>query len=99
MNGLLEMMMVPAVFLRIVEMEKLGGPSAEDFRKAQQTADILGEHGDVLIHGGGKPGQCAELFNRTSHAIAVLAFVQGGVEIFGTRFEAKTPDEHSQKEK
>lgn len=84
--------MVPAVFLRIVEMEKLGGPTPEDLRKAQETADMLGEHGDILLHGGGKPGQCAELFNRTSHAIAVLAFVPGGVELFGTKFKAKPPD-------
>jgi hypothetical protein len=89
MNSLLETIIVPAVFLRVVEMEKLGGPTPEDMRKAQETADMLGEHGDVLLHGGGKKGQCADLFNRTAHAIAVLAFVPGGVELFGTRFEAK----------
>ena len=88
MNNLLETMIVPAVFLRIATMKDQGGPSAEDRRKVQETADMLGEHGDVLIHGGGKKGQCADLFNRTAHAIAVLAFVPGGVEIFGTRFAA-----------
>jgi len=87
-KGLLETMIVPAVFLRIVEMEELGGPTPEDLRKVQETADMLGEHGDVLIHGGGKPGQCADLFNRTAHAMAVLSFVPGGVELFGTKFEA-----------
>jgi hypothetical protein len=86
--NLLEIMMVPAVFLRIAEMEKQGGPSAEDMARAQETSGMLGEHGDVLLHGGGKKGQCADLFNRTAHAIAVLAFVPGGVELFGTRFEA-----------
>ncbi len=83
------MMIVPAVFLRIVEMERRGGPTDEDLQRASETADMLGEQGDVLIHGGGKPGQCADLFNRTAHAIAVLAFAPGGVELFGTRFEAK----------
>ena len=89
MNSLLETMLPPAVYLRLVEMERLGGPTDEDRKKAQETADILGEHGDILLHGGGKPGQCADLFNRTAHAIAVLAFVPGGVELFGTKFEAK----------
>ena len=89
MNSLLETMLPPAVYLRLVEMEKLGGPTPEDMRKVQETADMLGEHGDILLHGGGKEGQCADLFNRTAHAIAVLAFAPGGVELFGTRFEAK----------
>ena len=89
MNSLLETMIVPAAILRIMEMEKLGGPSAEDVRKASETADLLGEHGDILLHGGGKKGQCADLFNRTAHAIAVLAVAPGGVELFGTRFEAR----------
>ena len=88
MNSLLETMIVPAAYLRIAEIEKQGGPTPEDMVKAQETATILGEHGDVLLHGGGKEGQCADLFNRTAHAIAVLAFVPGGVEVFGTKFEA-----------
>ena len=88
MNGLLETMIAPAVFLRIVEMEKLGGPTPEDMKKVQETADMLGERGHVLLHGGGRKGECADLFNRTAHAIAVLAFAPGGVELFGTRFEA-----------
>lgn len=94
MNDLLEIMMVPAVFLRIAEMEKTGGPSVEDMEKVQETSDLLGEHGDILLHGGGRKGQCADLFNRTAHAIAVLAFVPGGVELFGTRFEGRRPPPH-----
>ena len=88
MNTILETMIVPAAYLRIAEIEKQGGPTPEDMVKAQETADLLGEHGDVLLHGGGRKGQCADLFNRTAHAIAVLAFVPGGVEVFGTKFEA-----------
>ena len=89
MKGLLPEMIRLAVILRIETLKEQGGPGAEDMKKARGTSDMLGEHGDILLHGGGKPGQCAELFNRTAHAIAVLAFVPGGVEIFGTRFEAK----------
>ena len=88
MKGLLPEMMGMAVFLRIKTLEQRGGPGAEDMARLMETSDMLGEHGDVLIYGGGKPGQCADLFNRTAQDIAVLAFVPGGVEIFGTKFEA-----------
>ena len=89
MKGLLPEMIRLAAILRIETLKGQGGPGAEDMRKARETSDVLGEHGDILLHGGGKPGQCADLFNRTAHAIAVLAFVPGGVELFGARFEAK----------
>ena len=89
MKGLLPEMMRMAAILRIAAMEERGGPGPEDMRKARETADMLGEHGDILLHGGGKPGECADLFNRTAHAIAVLAFAPGGVDVFGARFEAK----------
>ena len=88
MNELLQMMIAPAVILKIMEMEGRGGPSEEDRIKARQSSDLLGEHGDILLYGGGRKGECAELFNRTAHAIAVLAFCPGGVELFGQRFEA-----------
>jgi len=88
-NGLLEVMICPAVLLQIMQLESRGGPSEEDRIKAQQSSDMLREHGDILLYGGGKKGECADLFNRTAHAIAVLAFVPGGVELFGHRFESK----------
>ena len=88
MNEHLSEMMKMAVFFRVEELKAGGGPTAADMKQAQETSDILGERGDILLHGGGKKGECAEIFNRTAHAVAVLAFVPGGVEIFGTRFEA-----------
>jgi hypothetical protein len=66
-------------------------------KKAQATSDILGEHGDILLHGSEKPGECAAIFNRTAHAIAVLAFVPGGVELFGARFEAERTAEKGER--
>jgi hypothetical protein len=84
-------MMRMAVTLQIWMLQERGGPSAEDMKKAQETSDKLGEHGDILIYGGGKKGECADLFNRTAHAVAVLSFVPGGVEIFGAHFEATIP--------
>jgi len=89
MSSLIEIMMPMAVFLEVKAMEKSGGPTEKDMKDIQDTADILSEHGNILLHGGGKMGECADLFNRTAHAIAVLAFVPGGVEIFGAKFEAR----------
>jgi hypothetical protein len=97
MNEHLSSMMTLAVPLYIAMLQDRGGPTAEDMKKAQATSDILGEHGDILLHGGGKPGECAEIFNRTAHAIAVLAFVPGGVELFGARFEAERTAEKGER--
>ena len=94
MNGLLPEMMGFAVALRIMMLEERGGPSAGDMAKARETSDMLGERGHILLHGGGRKGECADLFNRTADAIAVLAFVPGGVEIFGRRYEAKAGRPH-----
>ena len=82
-------MMRMAVWLHIEQLKERGGPSQDDMKKAQETSDMLGERGDVLLCGGGKPGERAALFNRTAHAYAVLAFVPGGVSVFGAQFEAK----------
>ena len=88
MSGLLSETMRFAIPLHIELLKERGGPTADDMAKAQGTSKILGERGDILLHGGGKKGECAEIFNRTAHAIAVLAFAPGGVEVFGTRFDA-----------
>ena len=85
----LMLMMQMAVPLYIERLKEKGGPTPEDMKKAQETSDMLGERGDVLLCGGGKKGECAELFNRTAAAIAVLAFVPGGVTIFGGHWEEK----------
>ena len=88
MNNLLPTAIEPAVWLQIAMLKARGGPAAEDMQKAQETSHMLGERGDILLCGGGRKGECAELFNRTAHASAVLAFVPGGVTVFGRRFEA-----------
>lgn len=88
-NGdILRSMMQMAVPLHIMRLKEKGGPTAEDMKKAQETSDILGERGDILLCGGGKKGEAADQFNRTAHAIAVLAFCPGGLDIFGSHFEA-----------
>ena len=89
MNNHLSEAMRLAVFIRVHQLKARGGPTTEDMDEAMETGDVLGERGDVLLFGNrDKPGECAELFNRTAHAIAVLAFCPGGVHVFGTTFEA-----------
>lgn len=87
-NNPLAIAMAAAVPLHIMRIQAKGGPNAADMAKAQETSDRLGEHGDILLHGGGKKGEASDLFNRTAHAAAVLAFVPGGICIFGQHFEA-----------
>ena len=84
----LSSMLGMAVPLNILRLKEKGGPDSDDMKKAQETSDILGEHGDILLHGGGKKGECADLFNKTAEAIAVLSFVPSGITIFGQHFEA-----------
>ncbi len=84
----LAMAMSAAVPLHIMQLQAKDGPDAADMKKVQETSGLLGERGDVLLFGGGKKGEPADLFNRTAHAVAVLAFVPGGIDIFGQHFEA-----------
>jgi hypothetical protein len=71
-----------------MNLKERGGPSQEDWAKAREFSSVLGERGDVLLFGGGKKGESADLFNRTAAAIAVLSFCPGGVSLFGSHFEA-----------
>ena len=88
-NEMLPIAMAAAVLLYVMQLQEKGGPDADDMKQAQAVSDKLGERGDVLLFGGGKKGECAEMFNETARAIAVLAFCPGGIDIFGQHFEAK----------
>ena len=88
-DGLLQMMMATAVPLHIMQLQDKGGPDDKDMERARAVSDKLGERGDVLLYGSDKKGECAEMFNETARAIAILAFCPGGVNIFGQHFEAK----------
>ena len=87
-ENILKDLMSVAVFLHIEQIREHGGPSPDDMKKAQETSDLLGERGEILLCGGGKPGERADQFNRTAHAIAVLSFCPGGVTLFGSTFDA-----------
>lgn len=96
-QAVLEVALAAAVPLRICEMHAKGGPSDLDWTTAHDYGMVLGARGDVLQYGGkGKggvegegKGSAAALFNRLAHALAVMSFCPGGVQIFGRRYEAE----------
>lgn len=86
-ESILPLMMDAAVPLRIAELQRRGGPDAADFNAAREFGSVLASRGDVLMYGG-KPGEAAELANGMAQALAVMAFVPGGVSVFGRRWVA-----------
>ena len=70
-------------------IERVRWSQYADFERARKVSNVLGEKGDILLFGGGKKGEAASIFNETAHAIAILAFCPGGIDIFGSHFDAK----------
>lgn len=51
--------------------------------------EVLGEKADILLYPTKKNyNQALEILEGLTDAIAILAFVKSGVELFGTRYEA-----------
>lgn len=76
---------------KIWELQRRGGPSDNEFEQARLVADIVAEKGDVLLYHSPKKGETAQIFKELSWAVAVAAFLPGGVEIFGNHYEAFSP--------
>lgn len=87
-ESILPMMLDAAVPLRIAELQQRGGPDDADYNAAREFGSVLASQGDVLMYGG-KPGEAAELANGMAQALAVMAFVPGGVSVFGRRWVAQ----------
>jgi hypothetical protein len=88
-NPLLASSLLLAIPLWIEEVRPLDWK--ERIRRAHVNSFIVAAKGDILMFGGGKKGQVAEVFNATAEGIAILSFVPGGVKIFGMHFEADPP--------
>lgn len=79
-----------AVPLRILAiLQEYGEPTDRHWEETRAINDWLGEKGDLLLFKSDKKGETASLANAFAQAIACLAFVPGGIEIFGQRFDAK----------
>jgi hypothetical protein len=77
---ILELRQVPAGYLSyLLDAENPGW---------QDAAAAIVETGDVLLFAGGKRGESAALFNRLADAIALMAFLPGGISLFGQHWEA-----------
>ena len=57
-------------------------------KRAKECSQVIAEKGDVILFRG-KGGETAEAFNRLAEGVACLAFVPGGVTLFGQHWEAK----------
>jgi hypothetical protein len=88
--NLLRTSLATAVPLWVWELYERGGPDPADFRTAHAFGRELAERGDRLLYRGSRPGETAEMFNRLARALAVMAFVPGGVPpVFGQTFVAE----------
>lgn len=90
-NDVLSAHVAMAVPLRIDEIKRAGGPTDEDIRRVGEYATDIGARGDLLLFPGAKKGVATGLVNKVVDGVAVLAFMPGGVEMFGTRYEAGRP--------
>lgn len=77
-----------AVPLNIAKLRTDGGPNDFQWDWAREFADDLGSMGDILQFKGEKPGQAATMMNRLTYALAIMAFLPGGVDFAGLHFEA-----------
>lgn len=85
--ALLTAFLQASVPLRIAAYRERGGPTPDDFERVQAHVSLLCEDGDALFFR--ENGKTADVANATADAIATLAFVPGGIQVFGLNFEAK----------
>ena len=86
-DGLLAVSLSAAVPLIIMSMEQdKGRPNEADFHKARCYGNVLANKGDNLLFKSKKKGETAELFNGLAHAVATMAFMPGGIKIFGQHY-------------
>lgn len=91
MDSLLKIALSAAVPLLIQQRIERGGPRQEDFDnlRAKNIPKLLGEKADILLFGSKKKGETAYIFNEVADAIAMLSFLPGGIDIFGSHWENK----------
>jgi hypothetical protein len=79
-----------SVPLRMQTLDARGGPDEDDRLAAIAYSQVLAEHGDDLIFGGGDRSSAALVADLVK-AIAVLAYAPGGVHLFGMHFQSAPP--------
>ena len=83
--------LVPALQAAVpLWIEKLKGEPFEVISsRALECGQHIAEHGDIILFKSKKKGESAEAFNRLAEGVACLAFMPGGIDIFGLHFEVK----------
>lgn len=76
-----------AVPFAIERFQKRGGPTEDDLAQARSHSSFLGSKGEALYFH--MKGETARAMDLVVEAIAILAFVPGGIESFGLKFEVK----------
>lgn len=66
-------------------LESLGLSWDEKLSRARQCADIIAEHGDVILFRG---KGTADAFNKLARGIALLSFAPGGVKFLRRRWRS-----------
>lgn len=87
---LIKIILPGAVALRIIDFKQLPWEQIQSI--ATEASQFIGEHGDNILFMGPKKGDTAKAFNELSKGVAALAFVPGGVTLFGMHFEATHPE-------
>jgi hypothetical protein len=57
-------------------------------QRAKVCSQIVAEKGDIILFKSSKKGESAAAFNALAEGIACIAFVPGGVNVFGDHWEA-----------
>lgn len=72
----------------IVEIAERGGPTAHEWTRLQGFGRLLAERGDQLLFRSSRTSETAEVFNALAEALAILAFLPGGVPFGDQHFDA-----------
>ena len=88
-NHVLLVALSAAVPLWILELKEKGGPTREDWNWLKEAENILTNTGEAILYRT-KKGDTARAFNAVAKAIAILSFVPGGIEIFGSHWESES---------
>ncbi len=75
-----------AVNLKILDLQRKGGPTSQQFEQAKAFGDTLAHKGDNILYRSPKRGETADLFNQLTAAIAICSFLPGGVKVLDRHF-------------
>ncbi len=90
-NSVLSFTLSIAVPWRILEIAERGGITEQDVARVKSyLGDLIGPKGMDLFIKSEKEGETAERFHQVADAIAVMAFLPGGITSFGRHYDGET---------